>query len=275
MRSTSRPAQISSSSDRSPRSPAQHHDVPAVPERPSGGGAEVHEARHADGRGRPGGQQGLGPVARGQEEGPSGDLLPGELEGELPRSKPSSGSPRRSPRSAKPGVAAARRRASSGSSSGTMARQPLLSAVTIVVEARRTSITSTVASSALPGNERRRAAARRPPAPVRTGVAERADLQAEGVEVDEPSASRCRYTVSASNVAKSVRYGERGERRPLTVTLPALELGRAVPVTSCPRTRRGTAAAPAAPARTRSRSRSSRRSGARASHAGAGPRGRA
>ena len=37
--------------------------------------------------------------------------------------------------------------------------------------------------------------------------------------------------MSASNVAKSVRYSERGERRPTTVTLPLYSCSRTVPVT--------------------------------------------
>src|SRR5262245_61640327 len=107
--------------------------------------------------------------------------------GELPRSNPAIGSPRRSPAvSAVPrGSVPARRRASSGSATGTIPAQPLPSAVTIVVDARSTSMTRTAA----PSTERPvRASAvgatstRTPSAPA---VSESPDPEPQGVEIDE------------------------------------------------------------------------------------------
>src|SRR5213594_1088946 len=121
---------------------AQQEHVTAGAQRPRGGRAEIHERGHADGGGAASRARVPLLVVMMTARPPTRAAV--NSSGELPRSKPSRGSPRRSPATSASGSPAMRARASSGVATGTMPAQPLASAVTMQVEARSTSMTRTV-----------------------------------------------------------------------------------------------------------------------------------
>src|SRR3989454_7708626 len=144
MRSTASPAHAQSSRDRAPRDPAQRMATSRPP--PAAQAAAAVTLTSA-----------ATPIAAAARAARSArvpllvvkkTVLPRtwavrNSRGELLRSNPGIGSPRRSPATSTPSPprSPARRRASGGSAAGTIARQPFASAVVIVVVGGRAAVT--------------------------------------------------------------------------------------------------------------------------------------